>query len=85
LPIIGFQVILGAYFQAIGKPMKSIILTLTRQIIFIIPLVLILPKFYGLDGLWAFAPIADYLAAVLALIFLFSENNKLRNQSNSKI
>ncbi len=81
LPIIGFQVILGAYFQAIGKPLKSIILTLTRQIIFIIPLVLILPHFLGLDGLWAFAPFADYLAAVLALIFLIYELNNLKNKS----
>ncbi len=82
LPIIGFQVILGAYFQAIGKPSKSIILTLTRQIIFIIPLVIILPKFYGLDGLWAFAPISDFLAAILALTFLFSE---IRNLNNKEI
>ncbi|MEJ5244339.1 MAG: MATE family efflux transporter [Bacteroidota bacterium] len=80
LPIIGFQVILGAYFQAVGKPSKSIILTLTRQIILIIPLVIILPKFYGLDGLWAFAPISDYLAAILALTFLFSEIRNLKNK-----
>lgn len=80
MPLIGFQVILGAYFQAVGKPLKAIVLTLTRQIIFIIPLVLLLPKFFGLQGLWAYAPISDFMAGILAIAFLLSELKVLKGQ-----
>ncbi len=80
MPLIGFQIILGAYFQAVGKPLKAIILTLTRQIIFIIPLVIILPKIFGLQGLWAYAPISDLLAGVLATTFFISELKVLRQK-----
>lgn len=82
LPLIGFQVILGAYFQAIGKPKQAIVLTLTRQIIFIIPLVIILPKYFGLDGLWAFSPISDFLAGCLATIFFILEIKNLNSKGD---
>lgn len=78
LPLVGYQVILGAYFQAIGKPIKSVILTLTRQIIFVLPLMMILPLYFGLDGLWAFSPASDFLSAFIATTFLIIEHKRLK-------
>ena len=62
--IVGFQVICSGYFQAIGKPVQATILSLTRQVLFFIPLLIILPRFMGLEGVWWSAPVSD-LAAVL--------------------
>lgn len=77
LPFVGYQIILGAYFQAIGQAKKSIILTLTRQVIFLLPLMFILPLYFGLDGLWTFSPTADFLSAIIATAFLFIELKRL--------
>jgi putative MATE family efflux protein len=85
LPIYGFQVVSWAYFQAVGKPKQSIILTTTKQILFVIPLILILPHFFGLDGVWMAAPIADFLAACLAGVLLFVELKRLRDLENEPI
>jgi putative MATE family efflux protein len=78
LPLNGFQVVSWAYFQAVGKPKQAMILTTTKQILFVIPLVVILPRFFGLDGVWIALPIADFLAACLATILLFVEVRRLR-------
>lgn len=77
LPIIGFQIIVGAYFQAVGSAIKSLILTLMRQVLVIIPLLIILPKYLGLDGIWTTQPIADSVSGVLALGFLIYEIKRL--------
>ena len=76
-PIIGFQIISTSYFQAIGKPIHSLILTLSRQVIFLIPLLLILPRYFQLEGVWMSAPIADGVSSTLAFIFLFFEIKRL--------
>ncbi len=78
LPLNGFQIVSWAYFQAVGRPKQALILTTTKQVLFIIPLVLILPQFLGLDGIFVAAPIADFLAACLAGIMLFLEVRRLR-------
>ncbi|MDP4821228.1 MAG: MATE family efflux transporter, partial [Saprospiraceae bacterium] len=58
-PFITLQLISSAYFQAIGKPIPALLLTLTKQGFFLIPLILILPGFWGLNGIWIAFPIAD--------------------------
>ncbi len=80
MPIIGFQVVSSAYFQAVGKPKHSMFLSLSRQVLILIPLVLILPKFMGLNGLLTAGPIADLTSSILTAIFLGIEMRTLDNQ-----
>ncbi|HAZ37016.1 MAG TPA: MATE family efflux transporter [Clostridiaceae bacterium] len=70
LPIIAFQIISSNYFQAIGKAKISMFLSVLRQVIILIPLILILPRFFGLNGLWFSAPVSDIVSAVITAIFL---------------
>ena len=72
-PIIGIQLIGSAYFQAIGKAIPALLLTLTRQGFFFIPLLLILPKHYGTFGVWISFPIAEMIATVVTAFFLYRE------------
>ena len=73
VPLAGLIVPTGSFFQAIGKPTKSAILSLSRQIIFMLPGYLILPIFFGLDGVLYTGPVSDALAFILALIFIIYE------------
>ena len=72
-PIIGIQLIGAAYFQAIGKAVPALLLTLLRQGIFFIPLIFILPRFYGELGVWMSFPISDVLATLVTVYFLHRE------------
>lgn len=73
IPIISVQLIGAAYFQAIGKAVPALLLTLTRQGFFFIPLVLILPLYYGEMGVWISFPIADILSTLVTAYFLNRE------------
>ena len=75
-PIIGVQLIGSAYFQAIGKAIPALLLTLTRQGFFFIPLLLILPRYWGSFGVWISFPIAEAVATVVTAIFLQRELKK---------
>ena len=76
LPVMGIGFIGGAYFQAIGKPMPALVLTLARQGMFMIPLMYILSNFIGLDGVWAALPSGEILAGIWSGIWLYLEVNK---------
>lgn len=78
LPIIGYQVVASNYFQAIGKAKISLFLSFLRQVIILIPIILILPNFLGLTGLWLSQPIADIVAALLTSIFLYKGMKELK-------
>ena len=78
LPVIGIQLIGAAYFQAIGKALPALLLTLSRQGIFFIPLLFILPRFYGVNGVWMAFPIADVLSTIVTAFFLNREVSKLK-------
>lgn len=80
LPVVGFQVIVGNYFQSIGKAGISVMLTLMRQVILLIPILFILPKFIGLSGVWFAGPISDVGSAIIAAIFLIRELRKLNRK-----
>ncbi len=80
MPIIGFQVVSSAYFQAVGKPKHSMFLSLSRQVLILIPLVLLLPKFMGLNGLLTAGPIADLTSSILTGLFLGRELRNLDRQ-----
>ena len=75
-PIIGIQLIGSAYFQAIGKAIPALLLALTRQGFFFIPLLLILPRYWGSFGVWVSFPIAEAVATVVTAIFLQRELRK---------
>ncbi|EGV43011.1 MATE family efflux transporter [Bizionia argentinensis JUB59] len=75
-PIIALQLIGAAYFQAVGKATPALLLTLTRQGFFFIPLILILPHFYGEIGVWVSFPIADVLSTIVTGYFLRREIKK---------
>lgn len=80
-PIIAIQLIGAAYFQAVGKAKPALLLTLSRQGFFFIPLILILPKFYGELGVWISFPISDVLSTLITAYFLRREV-KLKLKTN---
>ncbi len=84
LPIIGFQIVSSNYFQAIGKAKHSMFLSLSRQIIFLIPLLLLLPNFFQLNGVWLASPVSDILSSIVAGIFLFRELKRLKLKSEKE-
>ena len=69
-PLITIQLIGSAYYQAIGKALPALFLTMTKQGFFLIPLLFILPPFFGIDGIWYAFPIADVSAALITFIWL---------------
>lgn len=69
-PLIGSQIIIGNFFQAIGKARLAIFLSLTRQMLFLLPFLLVLPRFWGQDGVWASLPLADMLSFIVTLLFI---------------
>jgi len=81
-PIIAIQLIGAAYFQAAGKAKKALFLTLTKQGFFLIPLVLILPHFFGIFGVWVAFPIADILSTIITAYFLKKEMNTVLIHNN---
>ncbi|MDA7502161.1 MATE family efflux transporter [Chitinophagales bacterium] len=70
VPLVGIQLISSAYFQAIGKAFPALILTLMRQGFLLIPLLLLLPNFFGLNGIWYSFPLADSLSALICFAYL---------------
>jgi len=70
LPVIGIQMLGASYFQAVGEAKPALLLTLARQIIFLLPLIFILPNFLGLIGIWIAFPIADALSTVYTVFYL---------------
>ncbi|MFC4738524.1 MATE family efflux transporter [Flavobacterium ponti] len=75
-PIIAIQLIGAAYFQAAGKAIPALLLTLTKQGFFLIPLILVLPNYYGIFGVWISFPIADILSTIVTAFFLKREMNR---------
>lgn len=83
-PLVGFQVVVSNFFQSIGKPKVSIFLSISRQLLFWIPLVLVLPHFYGLDGVWYAMPAADLLSTLLTTVMLWYYYQKLTIEIQTK-
>lgn len=69
--VVGFQIVVASFFQSIGMASKSIFLSLSRQLLLLIPTMLILPLFYGLSGVWYSFPLADVIASLIAAYLLF--------------
>ncbi len=79
--IVGFQIVSTNFFQSLGMATKSIFLSLTRQIIFMIPLLLIYPPYFGLDGVWMAFPTSDMLASIVTALMLWWQVKKIKNHA----
>ncbi|WP_294632600.1 MATE family efflux transporter [uncultured Bacteroides sp.] len=77
-PIIGFQMVTSNFFQSIGMAGKAIFLSLTRQMLILLPCLLILPHFFGAAGVWYSMPVSDVLASLIALVMLVMQFRKFK-------
>lgn len=80
LPFIGFQVVGSGYFQAVGKPQQSLFLSMSRQVLILVPALFILPRYFQLDGVLMAGPCADLVATVLTGIWLYFELRDLNRR-----
>ena len=76
-PLVGFQILSSSFFQSIDKAQKSILLSITRQVVFLIPLLVVLPSFWGVRGVWVSMPIADFFAILLAVMLITGQLRKM--------
>ena len=76
-PLVGLQVVISGYFQSIGQAKKSIAMSLSRQVFFLIPSIIFLPRIFGLDGAWASIAVSDALASILAIVFFYRQRKVL--------
>ena len=83
IPLIGVNVIGATIFQALGRARQSFVLSISRTILFLIPLLLILPRFYSLNGVWVAFPVSDFLAFSVSGLLLLRENKKLSSYPNT--
>lgn len=83
-PIIGFQMVTANFFQSIGMASKAIFLSLTRQMVVLLPCLLILPRFFGAAGVWYSMPISDLLASLIAGTLLVWQFRKFRVQAQGR-
>jgi putative MATE family efflux protein len=76
-PVVGFQMVASNFFLSIGRSRQAIFLSLTRQVLFLIPCLLILPRYFGIAGVWISLPAADLTASILTAFMLASQFRKL--------
>lgn len=87
-PVVGCQIVIQNFFQSVGKPKLSIFLSLTRQLIFLIPFLIIFPRFFGVDGVWASMSASDIIAflfAVGTLIYEAKKHKKMQKQTQESV
>ena len=83
-PFVGFQIVAGNFFQYIGKAKRAILLSMTRQMLFLLPLLILLPPRLGTDGVWYSMPLADVSATLLASVLLFHQLRRFRRNPDSE-
>lgn len=82
-PIVGFQMVATNFFLSIGMSKKAIFLSLTRQMLFLIPCLIILPRFFGTLGVWISMPVADTIATVVTALVLVNQFKKFKHESSN--
>lgn len=82
--MMGFQVVVGNYFQSTGKASLAMIMSLLRQVIVLVPTLLILPRWFGLDGVWLSLPVADFISAMVVFFFFNRERLRLAELIDSR-
>lgn len=83
-PLIGCQMVITNFFQCIGKVKISIFLSLSRQLLFLLPLLILLPNFYEINGVWASMPTSDFIAVVVAIITMTVYLRRFKKDMQSK-
>lgn len=83
--VVGFQVVSTTLFQSIGKAKASIFLSLTRQVLFLIPLLLVLPPRMGLDGVWTAFPLSDLVATLVTTVMVSWQLTKFRKAAVANV
>ena len=78
-PLVGIQIVIGNFFQSIGRAKLSIFLSLTRQLLFLIPCLLILPRVWGLNGIWLSLPMSDTLSFLTTMGVLYVFFREMRH------
>jgi putative MATE family efflux protein len=84
-PLVGFQMVTSNFFQSIGIAKKAIFLSLTRQVLFLLPCVIFLPLWLGADGIWWSMPISDLLASVTAAVLLYRQLHEFKRHKINQI
>ncbi len=84
-PIVGAQIIICQFFQSIGKAAIAIFLSLSRQLVFLLPGLALLPPWLGVNGVWASMPVSDTLATVIAVAMFLYQVGKFRRQHNQQM
>ncbi|MBO5678499.1 MAG: MATE family efflux transporter [Bacteroidaceae bacterium] len=69
-PIVGFQMVTGSFFQSIAQPGKAIFLSLSRQLLFLVPFIIIFPHFWGINGVWISLPASDLVSSIITSVLL---------------
>lgn len=82
---VGFQIVSTNFFQSLGEAGKSIFMSLSRQVLFMIPLLLTLPSAFGLDGVWVCFPISDLFANIVAIVLLIVQYKKIKGLQQKKL
>ena len=83
-PIVGFQMVTSNFFQSIGMASKAIFLSLTRQMLFLLPCLLVLPNFWGAWGVWVSMPVSDLVASIVAAVMLYMQFKKFKRMEATK-
>jgi len=79
-PLVSLSMVTSSFFQSIRKPAKAIFLSLTRQVIFLIPSLLIFPRFFGVTGVWGSMPVSDTAAFIVAAILISKQIKEFRKE-----
>ena len=82
-PILGFVMLVTTFFQSIGRPVPSIVITVLRQVVFLIPFIYIFPIFWGVESIFIAQPVSDALALLLSLFLVWKEHRELLGKGNS--
>lgn len=85
MPLIGVSMIGSNYFQAIGKAKQAMFLSLLRQVILLVPMMLILPRILGLNGVWFAQPVADVISFIVTFVLLFREVKSHKVEENDEV
>lgn len=80
-PVVGFQIVSTSFFQSIGNATESIVVGLLRQVIFLIPLLLILPRYFEVDGVWMSFPVSDAVATIVTAVLIVRTFRQLNRRS----
>jgi len=84
-PIIGFQMVTANFFQSIGMVGKAIFMSLSRQLLFLLPCLLIFPRFWGIDGIWYSMPVADLISSIVAAILLIYQFRQFKTKVSDEL